>query len=262
MAVAVSVTIEEGESQMSASKASSSMSRRELLMLIGSVAGSAVSYQAMASMGLVSQSRYKGPIKLEGNPQGASVLILGAGLAGMVAAMELRNAGYKVQVLEYNARVGGRNWSLRGGDTYTELGGFTQKCEFDQGHYLNPGPWRIPSHHHAIMDYCQRLGVALEPFMQVNHNAYVHASNAFGQWRRIGNSNASCRSGRARRKDRWSGGSGRCDSPALPSLVLCRPGHPRDRALGLADRIRQAGPRADPARSPDQLQVPVRLRPG
>ena len=48
---------------------------------------------------------------LDGDPRGASVLILGAGLAGMTAAYELRRAGYKVQVLEYNARAGGRNWT-------------------------------------------------------------------------------------------------------------------------------------------------------
>lgn len=157
-----------------------SMSRRELLMMIGAAAGSSAAYRAMASMDLVAESDYKGPIKLEGDPKGASVLILGAGLAGLVAALELSKAGYKVQVLEYNQRVGGRNWTLRGGDSYTELGGFEQKCEFDPGLYLNPGPWRLPYHHNAILDYCRRLGVALEPFNQVNYNAYLHNSKAFG----------------------------------------------------------------------------------
>jgi monoamine oxidase len=137
-------------------------------------------YQATASLGLAAESPYKGPIKLSGDPKGASVLILGAGLAGLVAALELRAAGYKVQVLEYREKAGGRNWTLRGGDTYTELGGFTQKVGFDSGHYLNPGPWRIPYHHHAVLDYCKRLGVALEPFTQVNYNAFVHGRDVFG----------------------------------------------------------------------------------
>ena len=153
--------------------------RRDLLSLIGAMAGSAAMYHAMTSLGFASESTYKGPVKLEGDPRGASVLILGAGLAGMTAALELRKAGYKVQVLEFNSRAGGRNWTLRGGDSFTELGGFKQTCGFEQGLYINPGPWRIPYHHRALLEYCKRLGVALEPFIQLNHNAYLHASRAF-----------------------------------------------------------------------------------
>src|ERR1700722_8495932 len=156
------------------------VSRRDLLSLIGAVSGSAAMYHAMTSLGFASDSGYKGPIKLEGDPKGASVLILGAGLAGMTAALELRKAGYQVRILEFNSRPGGRNWTLRGGDSFTELGGATQTCEFEQGLYLNPGPWRIPYHHRALLDYCRRLNVALEPFIQLNHNALLHASRAFG----------------------------------------------------------------------------------
>ena len=155
-------------------------SRRDLLSLIGAVSGSAAMYHAMTSLGFASDSGYKGPIKLDGDPKGASVLILGAGLAGMTAALELRKAGYKVQLLEFNSRAGGRNWTLRGGDSFTELGGFKQTCEFEQGLYINPGPWRIPYHHRALLDYCKRLGVTLEPFVQLNHNAFLHATSAFG----------------------------------------------------------------------------------
>jgi monoamine oxidase len=153
--------------------------RRDLLSLIGAMAGSAAMYHAMTSLGFASESPYQGPIRLEGDPKGASVLILGAGLAGMTAALELRKAGYQVQVLEFNSRAGGRNWTLRGGDSFVELGGFTQTCEFEQGLYINPGPWRIPYHHRALLDYCKRLNVALEPFIQLNHNAFLHAAQAF-----------------------------------------------------------------------------------
>lgn len=157
-----------------------SMKRRDLLRMIGMSAGAAAMYQAMSSLGMAAESRFKGTPPLQGAPKNTSVLILGAGIAGMVAAYELRQAGYKVQVLEYNRRPGGRNWSLRGGDSYTELGGFTQHCQFDEGLYLNPGPWRLPYHHHGILSYCRKLGVPLEPFVQVNHNAYVHSTSAFG----------------------------------------------------------------------------------
>src|SRR3977135_2685386 len=162
------------------SYSASTPSRRDLLSLIGAVAGSAAMVHAMTALGFASESGDKGPIKLEGDPKGASVLILGAGLAGMTAALELSKAGYKVQVLEFNSRPGGRNWTLRGGDSFVELGGFKQTCEFEQGLYINPGPWRIPYHHRALLDYCKRLGVALESFVQLNHNAYLHSPQAFG----------------------------------------------------------------------------------
>jgi monoamine oxidase len=133
-------------------KPGSTLNRRDLFTLIGAAAGGATLYQAMTSLGFAEESPYPGPIQLEGDAKGASVVILGAGLAGMTAAFELGRAGYKAQILEYNTRPGGRNWSIRGGDVYTELGGAAQRCEFDAGLYLNPGPWRIPHHHHALLD--------------------------------------------------------------------------------------------------------------
>ena len=155
------------------------MSRRSLLGMIGTVAGSAVMYSAMTEMGLAQSSNWAGRPELRGAPKGTRILVLGAGLAGMTAAFELRNAGYEVKVLEYREKAGGRCWTLRGGDTYTELGGFEQKVEFEDGNYLNPGPWRIPSDHFAVLDYAKRFGVELEPFIQVNYNAYVHNTEAF-----------------------------------------------------------------------------------
>jgi monoamine oxidase len=165
---------------MESEQGAHALSRRRLLQMIGSTAGGAAMYHAMSSLGFAAESSYRGPIDLQGAPKGASVLILGAGLAGMTAAYELRNAGYKVQVLEYNNRAGGRNWTLRGGDRYTEMGGLTQQCEFDKDLYINPGPWRIPYHHHGMMHYAKLLGIGLEPFFQVNYNAYLHNSQAYG----------------------------------------------------------------------------------
>lgn len=148
--------------------------------MIGAAAGGSAMYLAMSALGHAAESTYAGPIRLDGGAKGASVLVLGAGVAGMVATMELRRAGYRVELLEYNDRPGGRTWTLRGGDRYTEMGGAVQECGFDTGLYINPGPWRIPYHHRGLLDYCKRLGVALEPFIQVNHNAYLHAAGGFG----------------------------------------------------------------------------------
>ena len=67
------------------------VSRRSLLKFIGTTGGAAMMYQTMVAMGYAPNSDFKGPIKLSGSPKGASVLILGAGLAGMTAAYgELR----------------------------------------------------------------------------------------------------------------------------------------------------------------------------
>ena len=143
-----------------------SPSRRSLLSMIGVVAGSAAMYHAMTELGYAEGSTFTGPIKLSPPPPGTSVLVLGAGIAGMVAAMELRDAGYKVQVLEYNGRPGGRNWTLYGGDTYTELGGATQHVAFDPGQYINPGPVApalSPSRHSALCQPPGRGAGALHP---------------------------------------------------------------------------------------------------
>ena len=156
------------------------VSRRELLRRIGMAGGAAMMYRSMSALGLTPESGYKGPIELSAAPRGTSVLILGAGMAGLVAAYELRRAGYDVKVLEYNNRAGGRSWTLRGGDEYTELGGFRQQCRFDPGLYVNPGPWRLPYHHYAMLDYARRFKVPLEPFVETNYNAYLHSSKAFG----------------------------------------------------------------------------------
>ena len=66
------------------------MSRRELLKLIGLTAGSAAMYQAMTSLGYAAESGYKGPIKLEGDPEGRIGAHPGCRIAGLTAALELR----------------------------------------------------------------------------------------------------------------------------------------------------------------------------
>ena len=158
----------------------SPQTRRSLLAMIGRAGGSVAMYQAMTAVGHAADSQFTGPPQLSGARKGASVLVLGAGLAGMLSAYELMKVGYKVQILEFQGRTGGRNWTLRGGDTVTEIGGVTQTVGFAPGNYLNPGPWRIPYHHQTVLHYCNELGVELEPFVQLNNNAFIHSAKAFG----------------------------------------------------------------------------------
>ncbi|OUJ14323.1 flavin monoamine oxidase family protein [Acetobacter sp. DsW_063] len=158
----------------------SGTTRRQILTSIGLMGGAAALYQAMTVLGHAAESRFTGPPNLQTHRKGQTVLVLGAGLAGMLAAYELRKAGYSVRILEYQARTGGRNWTLRGGDRVAEMGGAIQDVKFAAGNYINPGPWRVPYHHRALLHYCRAFGVSLEPFIQLNYNALVHSSDTFG----------------------------------------------------------------------------------
>jgi len=84
--------------------------------------GVSAAYRTMEAMGLLPiPEAYAGPPTLPaGSGKGTKVIILGAGIAGMVAAYELRKAGYRCTLLEARARAGGRNWTIRGGDTVEE----------------------------------------------------------------------------------------------------------------------------------------------
>jgi hypothetical protein len=93
---------------MNDDRAPSALSRRDLFRMIGITAGSAAMYQAMSALGFAADSPYAGPVDLQHAPRGASVLILGAGMAGMTAAYELRNAGYRSNSTAGRAGATGR----------------------------------------------------------------------------------------------------------------------------------------------------------
>ena len=61
-------------------------------------------YQAMTQLGHAAGTDFSKPPVLSGAKHGTSVVVLGAGLAGMLAAYELRKAGYSVRVLEFQNR--------------------------------------------------------------------------------------------------------------------------------------------------------------
>jgi monoamine oxidase len=97
-----------------------------------------------------------------GTGKGVKVVILGGGIAGLVAAYEMKALGYECTVLEARERPGGRNWTVRGGDKIVFTDGSVQSCEFETGHYQNVGPARLPSVHGTMLGYCRKLGVPLE----------------------------------------------------------------------------------------------------
>jgi monoamine oxidase len=84
----------------------------------------------------------------------AHVIVLGAGIAGLVAACELKRAGHRVTVLEAQHRVGGRVLTLR--------------APFSAGQWGEAGAMRIPVKHKLVMAYVERYGLRVRPFCSSN----------------------------------------------------------------------------------------------
>ena len=78
----------------------SSISRRQFLILLGSATVAVLQQEFMTKRVVQAQD-------------GATVLIIGAGIAGLAAGRALLDAGYRVIILEGRDRVGGRVWTNR-----------------------------------------------------------------------------------------------------------------------------------------------------
>ena len=149
------------------------LTRRDILLRIGAVGGAGATFAAMQALGLAATTP-AGAVDFELPPssgRGRSVAVLGAGIAGLVAAYELRRAGYRVTLIEARDRIGGRAWTIRGNDKIVHSDRPLQRAAFSAGQYFNAGPARIPSTHHAILGYARRLGVPLEVFVNSNQSA-------------------------------------------------------------------------------------------
>ena len=147
--------------------------RRRFLGHLGAVGGSSLVMTAMTSWDLMAGQAGVRPV-LTGRPSGVKVLILGAGVSGLVTAYELNKLGYDFRVLEARDRVGGLAWTVRRGTEHTEIGGERQVCTFDAGLYVNVGAWRIPYTHTGVLNYCRELGVPVEIFINEAENAYFY----------------------------------------------------------------------------------------
>ena len=87
------------------------------------------------------------------------VVIIGGGLAGLVAGYELKRQGHHVVVLEAQNRVGGRIYTLR---------------SFAPGLYAEAGGMRIPRAHDLTLRYCDLFNLELRPFVMGNPRGLVH----------------------------------------------------------------------------------------
>jgi monoamine oxidase len=154
--------------------------RRAFLGKALAVGGSGFLLASMKAWGMDLASTRDAPPMLQGSGKGKTVVILGAGLAGMTAAYELSKLGYTCKVLEARDFAGGRCQTARGGTVLEELGGEKQVCKFDRGQYLNFGPWRIPFNHRSTLHYTSAFNVPLELFNNDNDAAYIYNDHAAG----------------------------------------------------------------------------------
>lgn len=82
--------------------------------------------------------------ELANRQRGKRVTILGAGIAGLVAAYELERLGHEVEIIEGSPRVGGRIWTHR----------FGEEADAPYGEL---GAMRLPKEHRAILHYIYKM---------------------------------------------------------------------------------------------------------
>jgi monoamine oxidase len=85
------------------------------------------------------------------------VVVVGAGLAGLAAALALRDAGWNVTILEARSRPGGRVYTLRE--------------PFSDGLYAEAGAARIQDTHAYTLRYVKQFNLELDPFFPSEGNS-------------------------------------------------------------------------------------------
>ena len=118
------------------------INRREFIKLAGLTVGELCFYSDL-SWALPHQTPSR-------QGSGRRVAILGAGLAGLAAGWELKNAGHQVTILEAQLHPGGRVHTIREG--------------LSDNLYAEAGAGRIPNTHNITLEWVKYFGLELEPF--------------------------------------------------------------------------------------------------
>jgi monoamine oxidase len=157
------------------------LTRRVFLQRMAQFGGYSAAFAAMQTLGLIPAVGLSDLPELPADfGKGKKIVILGAGIAGLASAYELRKAGFECIVLEARSRPGGRSWTIRDGSKVEFTDGTVQHCTWADGGYLNPGPARIPSIHTHLLGYCKQLGVPLEVEVNASRSAHMQAPEING----------------------------------------------------------------------------------
>ena len=102
------------------------------------------------------------PGMLSSNGNAKKVIVIGAGMSGLVAAYELVRAGHDVTILEARDRTGGRVLTIR--------------SPFSNNHFAEGGAARIKPSHNLTLGYANHFNLTLDPFYATSGD-YVNISN-------------------------------------------------------------------------------------
>jgi monoamine oxidase len=128
-----------------------SLSRREFLRR------SAILTSAAAASTLLRQTQ-----AMQAAAKPLDIVILGAGLSGLVCAYELEQRGHHITLLEADQR---------------HIGGRARTVRFADGLYGEAGAMRIPTKHDVTRHYIKLFGLTLRKFVQSNDQGYFFARN-------------------------------------------------------------------------------------